>query len=85
MMGYSPLTLADLAGRIGRTAEVKVRWKLVWEFLEEYRWEPPTVGGRRARRNQGHRVLETTTSARRIRGLVLVEKLGQRRPRRKGG
>jgi hypothetical protein len=41
--GYSPLTLADLADRIGRTAEVKVRWKLVWEFLEEYRWEPPTV------------------------------------------
>jgi hypothetical protein len=40
---YSPMTLADLAGRIGRTPEVKVRWKLVWEFLEEYRWEPPTV------------------------------------------
>jgi hypothetical protein len=41
--GYSPMTLADLAGRIGRTAEAKVRWKLVWEFLEEYRWEPPVV------------------------------------------
>jgi hypothetical protein len=40
---YSPMTLADLAGRIGRTPEAKVRWKLVWEFLEEYRWEPPAV------------------------------------------
>lgn len=43
MTAYSPMTLADLADRIGRTAEVKVRWKLVWEFLEEYRWEPPAV------------------------------------------
>jgi hypothetical protein len=30
--------LADLAGRLGRTADGEVRWKLVWEFLEEYRW-----------------------------------------------
>jgi hypothetical protein len=37
------MTLADLAGRLARTAEVKVRWKLVWEFLEEYRWEPASV------------------------------------------
>jgi hypothetical protein len=34
------MTLADLAGRLNRTADNKVRWKLVWEFLEEYRWEP---------------------------------------------
>jgi hypothetical protein len=40
---YRPMTLADLADRTGRTPEIKVRWKLVWEFLEEYRWEPPTV------------------------------------------
>jgi hypothetical protein len=33
------MTLADLAGRLARTADGKVRWKLVWEFLEEYRWE----------------------------------------------
>jgi hypothetical protein len=41
--GYRPMTLADLAGRLARTAEVKVQWKLVWEFLEEYRWEPADV------------------------------------------
>jgi hypothetical protein len=34
------MTLADLAGRLARTSDVKVRWKLVWEFLEKYRWEP---------------------------------------------
>jgi hypothetical protein len=34
--GYRPMTLA---GRLGRTGDGKVRWKLVWEFLEEYRWE----------------------------------------------
>jgi hypothetical protein len=57
--GYRPMTLADLAGRLARTAEVKVRWKLVWEFLEEYRWEardvqpgllrdvPPLIGDER--------------------------------------
>jgi hypothetical protein len=38
--GYRPVTLADLASRLVRTAETKTRWKLVWEFLEEYRWEP---------------------------------------------
>jgi hypothetical protein len=37
------MTLADLAGRLARTADGKVRWKLVWEFLEEYRWEPADV------------------------------------------
>jgi hypothetical protein len=40
---YRPMTLADLADRLIRTADVKVRWKLVWEFLEEYRWEPEDV------------------------------------------
>jgi hypothetical protein len=25
---------------VARTADARVRWKLVWEFLEEYRWEP---------------------------------------------
>ena len=43
MTGYHPMTLADLAGRLARTPDVKVRWKLVWEFLEEYRWEPDDV------------------------------------------
>jgi hypothetical protein len=40
---YQPMTLAVLAGRLARTADVKVRWKLVWEFLEEYRWEAAEV------------------------------------------
>ncbi len=37
---YQPMTLAGLAVRLARTADVTVRWKLVWEFLEEYRWAP---------------------------------------------
>ena len=36
------MTLAELAGRLAGTADGKLRWKLVWEFLEEYRWEPAT-------------------------------------------
>jgi hypothetical protein len=38
--GYRPMTLAELARFLTREAEDEVRWKLVWEFLEEYRWEP---------------------------------------------
>jgi hypothetical protein len=41
--GYHPMSLAELGGRLARTADSKVRWKLVWEFLEEYRWEPSGV------------------------------------------
>ncbi len=41
MTGYRPMTLAELASRLASTADGKLRWKLVWEFLEEYRWEPP--------------------------------------------
>jgi len=41
--GYRPMTLADLAGHLVRTADSKTRWKLVWEFLEEYRREPENV------------------------------------------
>jgi hypothetical protein len=37
--GYHPMTLAELGSRLARTPEAKVRWKLVWEFLGEYRWE----------------------------------------------
>lgn len=43
MPDYRPMTLAELAGRMARTADDKVRWKLVWEFLEEYRWEPDEI------------------------------------------
>ncbi len=39
MTGYHPMTLAELGGRLARASDPKVRWKLVWEFLEEYRWE----------------------------------------------
>jgi hypothetical protein len=41
--GYRPMTLAGLAGRLTRTTDPKIRWKLVWEFLEEYRWETADV------------------------------------------
>jgi hypothetical protein len=41
--GYRPMTLADLAGHLGREADGATRWKLVWEFLEEYRWESADV------------------------------------------
>jgi hypothetical protein len=40
MASYRPMTVADLAARLLGTADDKTRWKLVWEFLEEYRWEP---------------------------------------------
>lgn len=43
MPGYHPMTLAELAGRLGQADDDRVRWKLVWEFLEEYRWEPGDV------------------------------------------
>ena len=33
MTGYRPMTLADLAGRLAREADDRIRWKLVWEFL----------------------------------------------------
>ncbi len=37
--GYAPLTLARLAALLGSDDEAR-RWRLVAEFLEEYRWEP---------------------------------------------
>ena len=30
-------------GRLAGVDDAKTRWKLVWEFLEEYRWEPDDV------------------------------------------
>lgn len=39
MTSYRPMTLADLGRRLAGVDDVKTRWKLVWEFLEEYRWE----------------------------------------------
>lgn len=43
MPGYHPMTLANLAGHLAQTPDDKTKWKLVWEFMEEYRWEPLTV------------------------------------------
>lgn len=40
MNKYEPMSLATLAQHLNVTADPRVRWKLVWEFLEEYRWEP---------------------------------------------
>jgi hypothetical protein len=37
---YEPMSLATLAQHLTATVDGRVRWKLVWEFLEEYRWEP---------------------------------------------
>jgi hypothetical protein len=33
------MSLAQLADRMARATDAKLQWKLVWEFLEEYRWE----------------------------------------------
>jgi hypothetical protein len=38
--GYEALTLAGLARHLREAANDDVRWRLVWEFYEEYRWEP---------------------------------------------
>jgi hypothetical protein len=36
---YRPMTVATLAVHLSETGDDKIRWKLIWEFLEEYRWE----------------------------------------------
>jgi hypothetical protein len=51
---YRPMTLADLSGRLARTPDVKMRWKLVWEFMEEYRWEPAGIQPSLLREEPGH-------------------------------
>ena len=43
MTSYQPMTLADLGRRLARLDDTRTRWKLVWEFLEEYRWEADDV------------------------------------------
>ncbi len=37
------MSLATLAQHLIATVDERVRWKLVWEFLEEYRWEPTEI------------------------------------------
>ena len=39
-MGYQPMTLEVLAGHLATTETSDLRWRLIAEFLEEYRWEP---------------------------------------------
>ncbi|MEP6462628.1 MAG: hypothetical protein ABJC62_04280 [Frankiaceae bacterium] len=36
---YQPMTLVDLAGHLARTNDDRRRWRLVAEFLEEFRHE----------------------------------------------
>lgn len=42
-MTYRPMTLVDLAGYLGRTPDDDYRWRMIAEFLEEYRHEPEDV------------------------------------------
>ena len=37
---YEPMSVVRLAQHLIANVDERVRWKLVWEFLEEYRWEP---------------------------------------------
>lgn len=43
MPPYEPMSLGALARHLVATEDPRERWKLVWEFLEEYRWEPAEV------------------------------------------
>ena len=40
MVAYEPMTMVELAGHLSGQADEKIKWKHLWEFLEEYRWEP---------------------------------------------
>jgi len=42
--GYQPLSIAALA-ELMRAVDDQLRWRLVAEFLEEYRWEPAELRG----------------------------------------
>ncbi|SFO22889.1 hypothetical protein [Actinomadura madurae] len=39
--GYEPMTIAGLARHLGGGRDDETRWRLVAEFLEEFRHEPP--------------------------------------------
>ncbi|MEV1321460.1 hypothetical protein AB0J14_35895 [Micromonospora arborensis] len=36
---YGPMSLSRLASYLASADTDQIRWKLVWEFSEEYRWE----------------------------------------------
>jgi hypothetical protein len=38
---YRPMSVARLAELLAEAGSDTLRWRLVAEFLEEYRWEPP--------------------------------------------
>lgn len=40
MARYQAMTLAVLARCLREAVNDETRWRLVWEFYEEYRWEP---------------------------------------------
>jgi hypothetical protein len=40
---YQPMSLARLGDLLAAAADDTLRWRLVAEFLEEYRWEPRDV------------------------------------------
>jgi hypothetical protein len=40
MANYHPMSIAGLAAYLARETDDHARWKLVREFLQEYRWEP---------------------------------------------
>lgn len=48
------MSLATLAQHLSVTVDQRVRWKLVWEFLEEYRWEPADTQARLLQAEPAH-------------------------------
>ena len=38
---YAPMSLADLGVHLAGASDDDHRWRLISEFLEEFRWEPP--------------------------------------------
>jgi len=42
-LAYQPMTMVELAGHLSRQPDEKIRWKHVWEFLEEYRIAEPSA------------------------------------------
>jgi hypothetical protein len=40
MANYHPMSIAELAAYLALEGDDQLRWKLVREFLQEYRWEP---------------------------------------------
>ena len=44
-MSYQAMSLAGLAVHLARETDEEFQWKHVWEFFEEYRWEPAEKQG----------------------------------------